>query len=134
MVQVVNELFYFIRNTRCDVLGNDTQEQTLLLLFLKLEPECGLDAAPLVQKASPHVDVCHVSEQPAHDVDARVEDDVRPELLVVVGPRPVTLLPRLELVVDDVVGGSRGADGQHRDEDADREGHSFPDSRNNSTY
>ena len=119
MVQVVNELFNFIRNTRCDVLGNDTQEKTLLLLFLKLEPECGLDASPLVKEASPHVDVGHVSEQPAHDVNARVEDDVRPELLVVVGPRPVALFPRIELAVDDVVGGSRGADGQHGDEDAD---------------
>ena len=128
-VQVVNKLFDFVRNTRCDVLGNDAQKQTLLLLLLELEPEGGLDAAPLVEEASPHVDVGHVSEQPAHQVDARVEDDVRPELLVVVGPRPVALSPGLELVVDDVVGGGRGAYCQHRDADADREGHSLPDKK-----
>ena len=127
MVQVVNELFDFVRHTRCNVLGNDAQEQTLLLLLLKLESEGGLNAAPLVKEASAHVDVGDVSKQPAHEVDARVEDDICPELLVIVGPRPVALLPGLKLTVDDVVGGGRGADSQHRDADSNREGHALPD-------
>ena len=109
------------------MLWNDAQEQTLLLLLLKLESEGGLDAAPLIKEASAHVDVGDVSEQPAHEVDARMEDDVRPELLVIIGPRPVALLPRLELTVDDVVGGGGGADSQYGDTDPNREGHALPD-------
>ena len=86
MVQVVNKLFDFVRHVRCNMLWNDAQEQTLLLLLLKLESEGGLDAAPLVKEASAHVDVGDVSQQPAHEVDTRMEDDVRPELLVIIGP------------------------------------------------
>ena len=125
MVQIINKLLDFVRNIRCNVLGNDAQEQTLLLLFLKLQPEGGLNAAPLVKEAPAHVDVRDISEEPSHEVDACVEDDVRPELLIVVCPCPVALLPRLELVVDNVVRGGGGADRQNRDAETDRECHTL---------
>ena len=100
---------------RGNVLGYDAEQEALLLLLLKLESEGGLDTSPLVQEASPHVDVGDVSEEPADNVDAGVEDDVCAELLPVVGAGPVLLRPVLVLLVDDVVGGGGGADRQHGD-------------------
>jgi hypothetical protein len=47
----------FVRNMFCI--------SSYLLVLLMLEPEGGLYAAPLVQEASSHVDVSHISGIPA---------------------------------------------------------------------
>ena len=54
---------------------------TCLLLLFVLELERGLDAAALVEEASPHVDLTHVAEVEADEVERQVEDEVGEVLL-----------------------------------------------------
>lgn len=54
-----------------------------LLLLLIFKSECCLDATPLVQKSSPHVDITDVPKVPASQVDTQVEGDVCHQLLSV---------------------------------------------------
>ena len=61
----------FARNYSC----------TCLLLLLVLELERGLDAAALVEKAAPHVDLADVAEVKADEVERQVEDEVCEVLL-----------------------------------------------------
>ena len=87
--------------------------QSHLLFLLIFEPECCLDAASLVQEASPHVDITDVPEVPSSQIHTEVEGDVRHQLL---GVSWTVAFNVLVVDGDDVVRDDGGDDGDGGDQ------------------